>query len=199
NNAGWAKSDLPVLLWSPNSDKIATFQHDGRGVGEMYLYNTKIGHSKLEAWKYPLPGDSLILRIERVIINLGAKPKMVRLKMSPDAHRSTITDHIAAGNGELLDAEWSDDGSQFAFVSSSRDHKSATLRVANPATGEVRTIMNETVPTYFESGNWNVLKESNEAVWFSERDNWGHLYLLDLTGGKLKNQITKGDWRVSDV
>jgi Dipeptidyl peptidase IV (DPP IV) N-terminal region len=48
NNAGWTKSDLPVLLWSPNSDKIATFQHDGRGVGEMYLYNTQVGHSKLE-------------------------------------------------------------------------------------------------------------------------------------------------------
>jgi len=35
NNAGWTKRDSPVLMWSPNSDKIATFQHDGRGVGEM--------------------------------------------------------------------------------------------------------------------------------------------------------------------
>lgn len=199
NNAGWTKSELPVLLWSPNSDKIATFQHDGRGVGEMYLYNTKVGHSKLEAWKYPLPGDSLIFRIERVIINLGAQPKVVRLKMPPDAHRSTSTDHIAAGNGELLDAEWSADESQFVFVSSSRDHKSATLRIANPFTGEVKTVMNETVATYFESGNWNVLNESKEAIWFSERDNWGHLYLFDLVTGKLKNQITKGNWRVLDI
>ncbi len=198
NNAGWVKSELPVLLWSPNSDKMATFQHDGRGVGEMYLYNTKVGHSKLEAWKYPLPGDkSLIFRVERVIIHLGAKPKVVRLKMPADMHRSTIeSDHIAAQNGELLDVEWSTDESQLAFVSSSRDHKSATLRVADPSTGEVRTVLNETVQTYFESGsgavNWNVLKESNEAVWFSERDNWGHLYLYDLSTGKLKNQITKG-------
>lgn len=35
NNAGWTKSRRPVLLWSPDSKKIATFQHDGRGVGEM--------------------------------------------------------------------------------------------------------------------------------------------------------------------
>lgn len=203
NNAGWIRSDVPVLLWSPNSDKIFTFRHDGRGVGEMYLYNTQVGHSKLEQWKYPLPGDSLIFRIERCVINLGAKPQLVRLKMPPDAHRGTTTDHIAEGDGTLMDAEWSDDGSQIAFVSSTRDHKSATLRVANPTTGDVRTVMNETVATYFESGankvNWHVLKESNEAIWFSERDNWGHLYLYDLTTGEVKNQITKGNWRVLQV
>jgi dipeptidyl aminopeptidase/acylaminoacyl peptidase len=203
NNAGWIKSEVPVLLWSPNSGKIFTFQHDGRGVGEMYLYNTQVGHSKLEQWKYPLPGDSLIFRVERVVIHLGAKSKVVRLKMQPDAHRSTISDHIAGGGGVLLDAEWSNDGSQVAFVSSTRDHKSATLKVADPNTGAVRTVLNETVSTYFESGGedicWRLLKESNEAIWFSERDNWGHLYLYDLATGELKNQITKGDWRVTQI
>lgn len=203
NNAGWTRSETPVLLWSPNSDKIATFQHDGRGVGEMYLYNTQVGHSKLDKWKYPLPGDSLVFRIERVVIPVGAQPNVVRLKMPPDAHRSTISDHIAGRDGKLLDVEWSDDGSQLAFVSSSRDHKSATLQVANPVTGEVRTVMNETVATYFESGsnevNWHVIKEHHEVIWFSERDNWGHLYLYDLTTGELKHQITKGNWRVLQV
>ena len=33
NNAGRTESDRPVLLWSPDSKKIATFQHDGRRVG----------------------------------------------------------------------------------------------------------------------------------------------------------------------
>ena len=202
NNAGWAKSEMPVMLWSPNGDKIFTFQHDGRGVGEMYLYNTQVGHSKLEQWKYPLPGDSLIFRIERVVIHLATQPKVVRLKMEPDAHRSTISDHIAEG-GLLLDAEWNADGTQVAFVSSSRDHKQANLRVANAATGEVRSVMNESVATYFESGNnkvnWHVLNETNEVLWFSERDDWGHLYLYDLKTGELKNQITKGEWRVGQV
>ena len=38
--------------------------------------------------------------------------------------------------------------------------------------------------TFFESGNgrvnWRYLPASNEIIWFSERDNWGHLYLYDL-------------------
>ena len=57
DNAGWVKSERPIVLWSPDSKKVATFQQDERGVGEMYLVNTAVGHPKLEAWKYPLPGD----------------------------------------------------------------------------------------------------------------------------------------------
>ena len=125
NNAGWIKADNAVLKWSPNSDKIATFQQDARGVGEMYLTSTNVGHPKLEAWKHPLPGDKVIFTIERVIIHLGARPKMVRLKMDKDYQRGTTTDHIAGRGGLLLDAQWKADGSEFAFVSSSRDHKEA--------------------------------------------------------------------------
>src|SRR5207244_2297271 len=93
NNAGWSKSDAPVVAWSPDSKKMATFQHDGRGVGEMYLVNTQLGHPKLEAWKYPLPGDAKIFMIERVIIDVDAA-KVTRLKMPADAHRSTLCDHV---------------------------------------------------------------------------------------------------------
>ncbi len=202
NNAGWIKKDKPVLLWSPDSRKIATFQHDGRGVGEMYLATTNVGHPELEAWKYPLPGDSLIFRIHRVVIHLDG-PKVVRLQMEPDPHRSSFTDHIATRRGDFGDVEWSEDGSQLAFLSNSRDHKEAVLRVANPKTGEVRTVLDENVKTFFESGykmsNWHVLPESNDVIWYSQRSNWGHLYLYDLETGKLKNEITKGEWNVIQV
>ncbi|MFA6126302.1 MAG: DPP IV N-terminal domain-containing protein [Bacteroidales bacterium] len=198
DNAGWTRSDRPVMLWSPDSKKIATFQHDARGVGMMYMVSTNVGHPKLEAWKYPLPEDTVIFRVERVVIHLDG-PKVVRLKMGPDQHRGTITDHIADG-GVLGDAEWSEDGSKLAFVSVSRDHKDVALRVADPMTGDVRTVLKETETTFFESGfdmiNWHMLAKSNEAIWFSQRSDWGHLYLYDLGTGALKNQVTTGDWRV---
>ncbi len=198
NNAGWTRSARPVLLWSPDSKKIATFQHDGRGVGEMYMVSTNVGHPRLEAWKYPLPEDSVIFRIHRVVIHIDG-PRMVRLQMPPDQHRSTVCDHIACG-GTFADVAWSEDGSQLAFVSTSRDHQHEVVRVANPETGVVRDVMEETVATFFESGgNWRFLAESNELLWFSERSDWGHLYLYDLETGRLKNQITNGDWNVLDL
>src|SRR5437763_10025045 len=130
NNAGWVKSDEPVVTWSPDSRKIATFQHDGRGVSRMYLVRTKVGAPELEAWRYPLPGDSVIFRIQRVVIDVsGPTPKVVRLQMPPDAHRSTVSDHVACG-GKICDLLWYPDGSGVAFVSSSRDHEDADHQVA---------------------------------------------------------------------
>ncbi len=203
NNAGWLRDDGPVLLWSPDSSRIATFQHDGRNVGEMYLYSTEVGHVELDAWKYPLVGDDNIFMIERVVINLEVEPGLVRLNMPPDPHRSTTSDHVANRAGEFLDVEWSEDGETLAFVSSSRDHKVAQLQVANPDTGEVRPVYREEVETYYESGyntaNWRVLPDRNEFIWFSEQSNWGHLYLHDLQTGELKQQITSGNWAVLQI
>ncbi len=206
NNAGWIRSERPVLNWGPNSEKIATFRQDARGVGEMYLYNSKVGHSDLEQWKGTMPGDSVIFRIERVVIHLpekGKKPKVVRFKMDADPQRSTTTDHIADYDGHFLDTEWADDGEKLAFVSVSRNHQVNQLRIADVSTGEVRDILTEKVDTYYESGysreSWEVLEDSDEVIWFSERDNWGHLYLYDLKTGKLKNQIIEGNWRVLDL
>ncbi|MBW8746571.1 MAG: DPP IV N-terminal domain-containing protein, partial [Acidobacteria bacterium] len=37
DNAGWTHSDSPILVWSPDGKKIATFQQDQRKTGDMYL------------------------------------------------------------------------------------------------------------------------------------------------------------------
>ena len=50
DNAGWTSSDRAILVWSPDSKKIATFQQDQRNVGEMYLVGTRVGHPELRAW-----------------------------------------------------------------------------------------------------------------------------------------------------
>ncbi|MBS1858452.1 MAG: DPP IV N-terminal domain-containing protein [Acidobacteria bacterium] len=202
DNAGWTNSDRPVLLWSPDSKHIATFQQDQRGVGEMYLVDTRVGHPQLRAWKYPLPGDEVVTTIQRVIIDVDT-PRVVRLKLPPDQHRSSLCDDVKCRGSEWADVQWSDDAAQLAFVSTSRDHKVETFRIADAATGDVRAVLKEEVATFYESGNgavnWHYLPASKELIWFSERDNWGHLYLYDTTTGTLKNQITRGDWNVTQV
>ncbi|MEO6816298.1 MAG: DPP IV N-terminal domain-containing protein [Edaphobacter sp.] len=203
DNAGWQQSDSAVLVWSPDSKKIATFQQDQRKDGEMYLVPVTNGHPVLKAWKYPLVGDANVTMIERVIIDVD-KRKVIRLKMPPDQHRSTLCDDVSCETTKRwADVQWSADGKHLAFVSTSRDHKQEWLRVADAANGDVRDVMNETVATYFESGNgkinWKYLPQSNEVLWFSERDNWGQMYLYDLTTGKLKNQITHGEGDVTQV
>ena len=189
DNAGWTHSDRPILSWSPDSKKIATFQQDQRHVNDMYLVKTQVGAPELQAWKYPLPGDSAIIQIHRVIIDI-TEPTVVRLKMEPDARRGTLCDDISCSGG-FDDVAWSDDSQQLVFVSTSRDHKEAQVRIADCQTGEVKDIFEEIVDTQYESGqgtiNWKYFSASNEILWYSERSDWGHLYLYDATTGKLKH------------
>jgi dienelactone hydrolase/Tol biopolymer transport system component len=201
DNAGWTMSDRPIVRWSPDSKKVATFQQDQRKVSDMYLVTTNVGAPILKAWKYPLPGDKDIATIRRVIIDVE-NAKIVSLNIPADPHRATLSDHIAS-SGTFDDIDWKADGSEMAFLSTSRDHKQEKFRIADASTGDVREVFEETVKTQFESGrgaiNWRYLAASKEIIWYSERDNWGHLYLYDSSTGKLKNQITKGDWLVSKV
>jgi dipeptidyl aminopeptidase/acylaminoacyl peptidase len=194
DNAGWTTSSRAILLWSPDSRKIATQQQDERNVGEMYLVETKVGHPQLRSWKYPLPGDSVVAMIHRVIIEVESG-RLVRLQMPPDYHRATLGDNIS-----MSDYKWSPDGSRLALASTSRDHKQTWVRVADASTGAVRTVFEEKVATHFESvSGWEVLWNSGEVIWFSQRDDWGQLYLYDLNTGKLKNQITTGPGMVAQI
>ena len=157
------------------------------------------GHPTLKAWKYPLPGDKDIPMIHRCVINVD-EPKVIMLNIPPDPHRASLSDDISS-SGTFDDIDWNPDGSEFAFLSTSRDHKQEKFRIANASTGEVREVFEEVVPTQYESGwgaiNWRYLPKTKEIIWFSERDNWGHLYLYDAATGKPKHQITKGNWVVT--
>ncbi len=211
DNAGWTHSDNPILVWSPDSRRIATFQQDQRKTGELYLTDVTYGHPTLTVLKYPLVGDKDVTMIERVVINLEGKDadkaKIVRLKMPPDQHRSTICDDVSCRGGSGWDdVQWSADSNALAFVSTSRDHKQEWFRLANPDKGDVRDVFYESAPKFFESGidkvNWHYLAATNELLWWSERDNWGHLYLYKIppTGqATIEAQITRGNWNVAQV
>ncbi|RZL59653.1 MAG: S9 family peptidase, partial [Pedobacter sp.] len=128
--------------------------------------------------------------------------KVISLNIPADPHRATLSDDIAS-SGTFDDIDWKADGSEMAFLSTSRDHKNSKFRIADANTGAVREVFEETVKTQFESGrgviNWRYLPNTKEILWYSERDNWGHMYLYDATTGKLKNQITKGEWLVTKL
>lgn len=199
DNAGWKHTNRAIVLWSPDSKKIATFQQDQRHVSNMYLVSTNVGAPKLEEWKYPIPDDKDIIRIHRVIIDVEQQ-KVIRLQIPADPRRGTLCDDISC-TGSFDDNEWNADATKLAFVSSSRDHKEAKMRIADALTGIVKEIFEEKVATQYESGqgsiNWHFLAATNEIIWYSERDDWGHLYLYNANTGKLNTQITKGNFVVT--
>ncbi len=154
-----------------------------------------------------MAGDPVIATLRRVIIDVTTRT-VVPLQIPSDPHRSSPCYHVECGNGVLADAQWKADGTQLAFISTSRDHKIAQLRVADASSGVVRTVLEEHAATYYESDisqsnfgavNWRYLPASNEVIWYSARDDWAHLYLYDLATGKLKHPITRGFWNVIQI
>jgi dipeptidyl aminopeptidase/acylaminoacyl peptidase len=115
--------------------------------------------------------------------------------MPPDFGRTTNA-RMAETDGSVSDLAWFADGSHVAFVSMARDHHHLWLRVADARTGAVRTVIEEPIPTTvswrYDFPQWQVLPASQEVVWWSQRDDWGQLYLYDLATGRLKHRITRG-------
>ena len=125
--------------------------------------------------------------ISRVIIDVETG-KMTRLLMAPDFHRAMSEDNIDMG--EYL---WSPDGSKLGFVSTDRFHKNSTAKLADTTTGEVRTLFTETEKTHVQTRvQWQILWDTNEVLWYSQRDGTAQMYLYDLKTGQLKNPITSG-------
>ena len=189
SNAGWTTSAGASLSWSPDGKKIATQQQDERKVGDMYLVETPVngGHPVLRAWKYPLAGDPEVAMITRVIIDVDTG-KITKLLMGPDFHRAMSEDNIDMG--EYL---WSPDSRRLGFVSTDRFHKNSTAKLADTTTGEVRVLFNETEKTHVQTRvQWQILWDSNEVLWYSQRDGTAQMFLYDLKTGQLKNQITSG-------
>lgn len=101
---------------------------------------------------------------------------------------------------------WSDNSKSVYFVSSERGDKAKILCEVDSITGMTREIIQERGDTHVELNlildyppNVRILGGGGEIIWYSQRDGWGHLYLLDGQTGKLKNQITQGSWVVRDI
>jgi dipeptidyl aminopeptidase/acylaminoacyl peptidase len=196
SNAGWVTSAAAALSWSPDGKKVATQQQDERKVGEMYLVRTPVegGHPTLRAWKYPLVGDPDVAMITRVIIDVETG-KVTKLLMAPDFHRAMDEDDIDMG--EYL---WSPDSKQLGLVSTDRFHRWSTAKLADVTSGEVRTLFTESEKTHVQTRvQWQILWETNEVIWYSQRDGYAQLYLMDLKTGQLKNKITDGPGMVTSL
>jgi len=105
---------------------------------------------------------------------------------------------------------WWKDGRGFTFEYNQRGHQVYRVLEVNAQTGAVRPLIDEESKTFIYYNQLGPglsagrrfrrdLNDGKDIIWASERDGWEHLYLYDGLTGKVKNQITKGQWLVRNV
>jgi TonB-dependent SusC/RagA subfamily outer membrane receptor len=187
----------PTLRWSPDSKKIVVSRRDERGVEHMHYISYTKQRPKHFSQPYALPGDSAIPVPGLHVIDIEARTNLP-VKVAPAPHQLSLT-------GSARDSVWSD-GSDRLYVSYfTRASKKAYLAEVDAHTGATRILAGDSSKTFVEIGSpqdptaWYVTNDGREVVWWSERDGWAHLYLVDAATGRVKNRITSGPWAVGAV
>jgi dipeptidyl-peptidase-4 len=184
-------SQREAFWWSPDGTKIAYLQFDERAV-----YNYPIVHeltpdhkpafeASLEFERYPDSGEpnpTVKLFVNDLAVK---KPVEVKTESGPDTYITRIA--------------WRRDGTELFFQRLNRLQNKLELKAADPATGEVRTILTDEEACFINLNNdFRQLADNRHFIWGCERTGWEHLYLYDYTG-KLVTALTSGDWEVEGV
>jgi len=189
----------PDGLWSPDSRWFLTVHIDERAVPEQALIQhvPPEGRPTLHRYKYPMPGDPLPTAVFVAIeVRSG---RIVRFDDFPTP--------ITSFSPFLWRRAWFDDAGNAWLLRHDRYCRQAELIALDLNSATARSVVQERVnsgyldfnPDMTATPNVRTLSGSREVIWYSERDGWGHLYLHDASTGKLKNQITRGEWIVRDI
>jgi len=183
---------------------VITYKLDQTKVREAYLVQSvasgEIGAPRpvLYAYRYPFPGDKNVAVLKYVIFDVASKAKIAVNAPAQEINGFTAFDFHSVW--------WGKDGKSVYFLAKNRSNRTLTLSAADAATGAVRTLVEEhgatqvePTPEFGTPPLVKVMDGGAAVVWFSERDGWGHLYLYDGKTGKLRNQITRGDWLVRGI
>jgi len=186
------------MVWSPDSKKLA-------------VYRVIPGHQREIHYVDSSPEDQLQPKHSTLIY---AKPGDVLDKEEPvifdvEGHRQIDVDNALFPNAYTLsELEWRKDGRHLTFEYNQRGHRVYRIIEVDAETGATRAVISEEPETFFyysdARGNGGTrfrhdLNDGEEIIWMSERDGWAHLYLYDGATGRVKNQITKGEWVVRAV
>jgi dipeptidyl-peptidase-4 len=187
------------IAWSKDSQKIALVRNDERKVGDLWVINSLANpRPTLETYRYEMPGEENQPQPEILVFDLATKAK---IKIKADKYKDPTYDIFTAPR-TALDREkefpppsvWLADGTdRLYFGRQSRDLHGYDVCVADTATGEVKSLIEERLNTYVEAQDPWLLGGGKEIVWWSERDGWGHYYLYD-GDGKLKRRLTSGEF-----
>lgn len=180
------------IKWAPDSKKLEAYRVRP-AEKHMIYYIESSPESQLQpkhyAYEYQKPGDA-VPQIYPQLFDIDSK-KHIKVDDSQISNQYSVDD-----------ISWSKNSRYFTYEYNKRGHQVYQVIRVDAVSGESKVVVNETSRTFIDYSGKKYRFDSEEAgeiIWASERDGWNHLYLYDAVEGKVKNQITKGNWVVRNV
>lgn len=170
--------------WNADGTKLAFIRFDESQVPEfsMDIYNQGL-YPTQSVFKYPKAGE---------------KNAEVSLFVYDLKYR--VSRPINLGNYQdfyIPRIKWTNDAAVLSVQVMNRHQNNLDLHFVNATSGSTQIVLNEKDNAYIDiTDNLTFLKD-NSFIWTSEKDGYNHIYHYDKTG-KLKKQITKGPWEVTN-
>ncbi len=176
-----------AFFWSPDGDKIAYYKFDESDVKvfNMTKYNNDL-YPENYAFKYPKAGE---------------KKSIVSIHVYDCRSNNTNTINIGKITDQYIPRiKWITDNNKLAITRENRLQNHIEILIANTDNGDSKVIYEEKNKYYIERIEDWYMTMTDDGKYFiinSEKDGWNHFYLYDIEG-TLINQITKGEWDVTD-
>ena len=191
---------LRTVAWSPDSKKLVAYHtHPGFDREIMYIESSPADElqPKHMTVHYAKPGDPVDVAYPVLFDVASRKGLEIDRTLFPNPY-------------DITPPVWWKDNRAFTFEYNQRGHQAYKIIEVDANTGTPRALIDEETKTFFYYSNLGPglsagrkyrydVNDGKEIIWASERGGWEHLYLYDGSTGKVKNQITKGDWLVREV
>ncbi|WP_426486589.1 S9 family peptidase [Flavobacterium sp. 2] len=170
--------------WSKDSKKLAYIRFDESQVPEfsMSIFHKDL-YPTIETFKYPKAGEKNSVVSLHIYDAAGNTSKKVDLGNYNDFYIARM--------------QWTNDNNVLSAQVLNRHQDNLDLLFIDGTTAAAKVVLNEKDKAYVDvTDNLTFLKD-NSFIWTSEKDGFNHIYVYDKTG-KLKNQVTKGNWEVTN-
>ena len=172
-----------AFQWSVDGQKLAFFRFDESAVKQWNMKMYDGLYPSDDKFKYPKAGEE------------NAK---VAIKIFDLVSTKTIDVELGTDYEYIPSIEWTKDPNTLAVISSNRHQNEVKINLVNATDGTSKTVHAEKSDTYIEMPfEVHFTADKKHFIILSEKSGFRHLYLHKIDG-TLKNQITKGDWPVTD-
>lgn len=175
------------IFFSPKGNYLAYYRMDQSMVEDYPIIDWNVTPAKVHYAKYPFAGRTSHEVTLGVYNPATGKTVFMQTGTPKDHYLTCVT--------------WSPDERSIYIAILNRDQNHLWLNQYNASTGAfVKTLFEETDPKYVQPLHslTFIPGRNDQFIWWSQRDGFMHLYRYS-TSGKLLNQITKGNWVVTDI